>query len=462
MKILFTYITHPVEPLGIMYLSSYLKQYGHETKLVRIDQEDVEEVVSKFKPDIIASQAMTGGHKEVIEFFKKLKEKFNFISVMGGSHPTFYPKAIEEDGVDVCVRGEAEDALAELMNALENNEDYTKIPNLLVKKDGKIYHNEMRDLREDIDNFPFPDREIAYEHEIWRKQPIRHFIACRGCAYRCTYCFNNTIAKIYEGKGKWVRWRNVDLLVKEIKDVFDKHGGKMVYFQDDIFIMKKQWLQEFSEKYSKEIGIPFHCHVRPNLVDEKSAELLAKAGCYSVHMALETANDGLRNSILQRNMPKETVYDAAKNLHKYGIKIMLQNMVGLPNSTLKDDLETLKMNMKIKPLYAWVSIFQPYPGLELTEYAAKHGQLEVDYDKIDTKFFESSVLKIEKKKQREHLQKWFGIVSEHPILYYSGLLHLIINMPRNGIVKKTYNWAWKKFRDHKDEQLYGMELSHLS
>src|SRR3989344_5074620 len=155
-------------------------------------------------------------------------------------------------------------------------------------------------------------------------------------------------------------------------------------------------------------------------------------------MALETANDDLRNSILQRNMPKETVYDAAKHLHKHGIKIMLQNMVCLPGSTLKDDIETLKMNMKIKPLYAWVSIFQPYPGLELTEHAVKQGQLDVDFDKIDKKFFESTVLKIEKKKQREHLQKWFSIAAEYPILYYSGLLHLIINMPRNGFVKKSY------------------------
>ena len=133
MKILFTYITHPVEPLGIMHLSSYLKQYGHETKLVRIDQEDVEDVIGKFKPDIIASQAMTGGHQEVIDFFKRFKSKFNFISVMGGSHPTFYPKVIEESGVDICVRGEAEDALAEFMNAFEKGEDYTKIPNLIVK-----------------------------------------------------------------------------------------------------------------------------------------------------------------------------------------------------------------------------------------------------------------------------------------------------------------------------------------
>lgn len=459
MKILFTYITHPVEPLGIMYLSSYLKQYGHETKLVRIDQENVVEVVSNFKPDVIASQAMTGGHLDTIEFFRKLKQKFEFISVMGGSHPTFYPKVIEEEGVDVCIQGEAEDALADLMNALEKGEDYTKIQNLLVKKDGKVYYNQMRHLREDVDNIPFPDRDIAYEHEIWRKQPIRHFIACRGCAYRCTYCFNNTIAKIYEGKGNWVRWRKIDLIIKEIKEVFDKYGGKFVYFQDDIFIMNKPWLQEFAEKYKKGIGIPFHCHVRPNLVDDKSADLLSKAGCFSVHMALETANDDLRNSILQRNMPKETVYEAANNLHRHGIKIMLQNMVGLPGSTLKDDLETLKMNMKIKPLYAWVSIFQPYPGLELTEYAAKHGYLDIDFDKIDKKFFENSVLKIEKIRQREHLQKWFGIAAEHPIFYYSGLLHLIINMPRNSVVKKAYIWAWKKFRDYKDSQLYGLQLA---
>ena len=236
-------------------------------------------------------------------------------------------------------------------------------------------------------------------------------------------------------KGKWVRWRSVDDVIQEIKEVITKYGGKFVYFQDDIFIMNRPWLKEFSEKYKKEINLPFHCHVRPNTVDEKTADLLKEAGCYSVHMALEAADDYIRNIIIKREMDKETVYKACRLLNERDIKIMLQNILGLPESSLETDLETLKMNIKCKPLYAWCSKFQPYPKLPLTEYAISHGLLEGDYNDIGAKFFETTIVKLDNKKQVEHLQKLFAITVSHPILYYSGLLKILINMPNINIIK---------------------------
>jgi radical SAM superfamily enzyme YgiQ (UPF0313 family) len=161
-------------------------------------------------------------------------------------------------------------------------------------------------------------------------------------------------------------------------------------------------------------------------------------------------------------MDKETVYRAAELLHKYNIKIMLQNILGLPESSLETDLETLKMNIKCKPLYAWCSIFQPYPSLPLTEYAVSRGLLEGDFNDIGPKFFETTIVKLENKKQVEHLQKWFAIASAHPFLYYSGLLKLIINMPDSKYIKNLYKFAYNKFRSYKDNQLYGIKLSSAS
>lgn len=463
MKILFLYWNHPVEPLGLMYLSSVLKQNKHQTKLAVIGgKKPIEEVVAEFQPNMIAASVMTGSHIEFMKIVSDLKEKHSFLSIMGGSHPTFHPEVIEEyKNLDIVVRGEAEKSVEELTTGLENGTDITRISNLWIRKNGQIFKNDIRDLQEDIDQLPFPDRDMVYEHPLWRKQPIRHFIACRGCAYRCTYCFNNAVVEFYKGKGKWVRWRSPEKVVQEVKDVIHKYGGKFVYFQDDIFIMDKKWLKEFSDLYRKEVHLPFHCHVRPNLVDEPSAKLLKEAGCYSVHMALETADDELRK-LIERDMPKETIINASHYLNQNGIKIMLQNILGLPTSLLQQDFETLELNITCQPLYAWCSIFQPYPGLELTRFAQKKGLIETSHDQIGQKFFESSILKIEHKKQREFLQKWFAIAVAYPILYRSKLLKVLINMPDWPFIRSFYHWVYDRFRKSRDNQLYGLTLDEFN
>jgi len=456
MKILFLYEKHPVEPLGIMYLSAVLKKYKHRTKLGFID--DLK-IVKEFKPNIIAASVMTGSQNKYLGIFRDLKKKFKFLGVMGGPHPTFFPDVIEEDGLDIIVRGEAEDTFLELVEKLKKKKSIIKIKNLWVKKDGKIYKNEMRPLVEDLDSLPFPDREIVYEYEFWRKEPIRHFIAGRGCPYNCSYCFNEKYSKLYDGKGKRVRWRSVGNLIKEIKEVIKKYPSSVIYFQDDTFILNKEWLRDFSDKYKKEVNLPYHCHVRANLVDEEICKLLKDSNCYSVHIAAETGNVELRNKILNRNMNDGEIYNASKLLRKYGIKFMMQNMIGLPNGNLKKDLETLKMNIKCKPTYAWVSIFQPYPGTELSKMAISGGYCsEEDLKNIGKGFFEFSVMKIENKNEVENLQKLFGLTVEYPVLYYSGLIDVLIRLPK-PLTKNLYSRWYKSFRNKKDNELYGVRLN---
>src|SRR5262245_18870765 len=97
MKFLFLYWNHPVEPLGLMYLSAILKQNGHQTKLGIIGGEkDLGQVAAEYKPDVVAASVMTGSHIEFMEIVSRLKKIHPFISMMGGSHPTFHPDVLGE------------------------------------------------------------------------------------------------------------------------------------------------------------------------------------------------------------------------------------------------------------------------------------------------------------------------------------------------------------------------------
>ncbi|HUW13986.1 MAG TPA: cobalamin-dependent protein, partial [Anaerolineae bacterium] len=124
MRLLFVYDTIDNEPHGVMWISSLLKQHGHETKMVVATEQDPLEVAAEWQPDMLGYSVYTGTQKIYLELNRKLREVVpGALSVFGGPHPTFFPEMIEQDGVDgVCV-GEGEYATLELLDALEAGTD---------------------------------------------------------------------------------------------------------------------------------------------------------------------------------------------------------------------------------------------------------------------------------------------------------------------------------------------------
>lgn len=444
-----------MEPLGIMYLSSAIKQIGHQTDLA-ITSEDLENKVAVFKPDFIGYSIMTGDQDFYDEINKKLKSKFKFFSIAGGPHPTFFPEFLENSSFDAICRGEGEKAIQQFLE----NPSSLITPNFWFKTNNGIIKNPVQSLKEPLDDISFPDREIILQCSQIQETPIRHFIASRGCPFNCSYCFNESFSEIYKGKGQRVRFRSVNNLLKEIKLIVDTYPSKLVYFQDDTFTLDSNWLAEFAEKYSQAIKLPFHCHIRANTLDEEKVKSLRKAGCYSVHFAIETGDDELRNQILNRGMNKEQILSAVKLLKQYAIKYITQNMIGIPGGNLKNDLETLELNIACHPDYAWVSIFQPYPGTTLGKLCQEKGYYTGDFRDLGSNFFDSSKLNFSEdyKSQLSHLQKLFAIFVEYPELYRLGLLSVMINFPQDDKTKEVYQKAYKEFRKEGDRRAYGFYL----
>ena len=399
-------------PLGILYLSSALKKNEHQVYVCEPSREDVFKKVEETKPDLIGYSLRTGFHRYYINLNKELKKQFNFLSIFGGPHATFFPEMIEEDGIDIIAQGEGELAIVDLFNKIEKNQPYLKTENFWFKDKGKIFKNPIRELEQDLDKIPFPDRKLlSYFKEI-NLSKIHNFITSRGCPYDCSYCFNHQLKQMYSGQ-KYLRRRSVNNVINEIEQVANDYNLERVHFEDDTFNMDKEWLKEFASKYP---GIPFKCNVRANLVDEEVVQLLKKANCISVTFAIEAGNNRIRNEILKRNMTKKQIINCAKLLKKYKIRFITENILANPTSVLSDDIETLDLNLSCRPDYPTVSLLQPYPKTEVFKIALENNQFkEKDINEIES-FFKSSALKISDKKERVNLQKIFAIVVAFPSL----------------------------------------------
>jgi radical SAM superfamily enzyme YgiQ (UPF0313 family) len=204
-------------------------------------------------------------------------------------------------------------------------------------------------------------------------------------------------------------------------------------------------LRELAEKFPREVGLPFFCNVRANLVTPEKIALLREAGCASVGMGLETGNPSLRNEILKRNLSDGQIVEASRIIRETGIQLLTTNMVGLPGGTLANDFETLALNHACRPAYANAFLYQPYPRTELGEYAREHGYVEGSLDDIDPSAWERSVLRFstsEEKRQIENFNKLFALATEWPWL--TRLVRWMIKLPPNRFFRLAYK-LWKGY-----------------
>jgi len=412
-KILFVYKYNYIEPIGLMSLSAALKKAGFETFFFDIALDwNLKGFVHHLKPEVIAYSVITGNHKMYAELNKELKKTHRFFSLFGGPHTTFFPEFINEPGVDAICRGEGEAAFTELVEKLKNKQPLTDIKNLWIKRDEKIFKNTVRDLEENLDELEFPDRGLVYKYDAYKKRSNKYVLTSRGCPFSCTYCFNHSLKKIYKGKGCFCRKRSINNVIKELQELTAFAPVKRIQFFDDVFILDKQWVLDFCREYKTTLGLPFICYVRVNLVDEEIIESLKKAGVVTIAFAIETGDSFLRNEVLKRGISDRQIIQTAELLHKYDIKFFTQNMVGLPGETLCQALKTVSLNVLCKPSYANASLFQPYPGVELTEYAIEKGYYKRDKEILHDSFYETSVLELKEKKELKNLCRLFSIVVE--------------------------------------------------
>ena len=437
------------EPHGIMHISALLKQEGHQTSLAVATEEDPVEAALRLKPDVVGYTVYTGTQNYYLDLNRQIKAQLpGAFSLFGGPHPTFFPEMIEHEGVDgICV-GEGEYATLDLLNALQADAEINGIPNWHFKFNGEIVRNPVRPLltSEQLDELPFPDRDLLYDvHPASRRNKIRPFITGRGCPYSCTYCFNKAYRDLYRGLGKTMRRRSVEDVIREIKAVRRRYSLEFITFMDDTFILNRGWLQDFAVRYKAEVGLPFWCQVRADLVTDEMMALFKDAGCVSVSFGLEAGNDRLRNAILKRNMSREQILEASRIFRQQGIAFMTNNMLGLPTGSLETDFETLDLNVQCRPSYANVFLFQPYPKTELGELACQGGWMIGSFDDLSGSVSDDTIIRFgseSEKRQIENLQKLFALAVEFPSLV--PLVKLLIKLPRNRLFWFVYK-IWKGY-----------------
>lgn len=396
MRVLFVYPDILSSPrklfnFGIGYMSAVLKGEGHKTELCHLktksDVNNLFRVIISFSPDLIAFSSVTDEFQNVKEISKKIKDKFDIFIICGGIHPTLDPDCLEESkGLDGICRGEGEYAILELVEKREQGVDYLDTKNFWFKKGGGLIKNPLRPLIGDLNELPYPDREIVdYQEIIDNTDGGAQFVFNRGCPFNCPYCSNSALRALYQGIGKYVRQRGVEKALNEIEQVVEKYKVKYWTSEDSLFSLNKKWVLEFCAGYKERFkDLPFNCLVRVETCDAEIFKSLREAGCFSVSIGVESGNPWIRKEVLKRNMSNEEIKQTFILAKEQDLETVAHNMVGLPYEDVEKFADTIKINREIKPTGSLLHIFQPYPGTALSDLCIKNGWVRED---ISDNFF---------------------------------------------------------------------------
>lgn len=390
-KMRVTFLYMGAENLGIQGLSAVLEKKGHQTTLVfdpalfddkyyleikplakLLKYKNLVKDVFKSRPDIILFSVFSDCNKWALNIARQIKKRKNVPVIFGGIHPTSVPhKSIQEDCVDYVIVGESEDALVELLTSLEKNKmDGNKvkedIPNVWLKKKGKVFSNPVRPLNQNLDALPYPNKDLFKRHV-----PFRHYMIAtsRGCLFACSFCCHNFLRKLYaKDAGRYVRRRSPEHVLGELREAKKKYKFKFVSFEDDIFTYDKKWLREFLPKYKQEINVPFRAITHPLHVDEEIAFLLKKAGCYKLEIGIQTFNEEIKRKMMSRIETNEDIVNALKACSKFKLNFFVDHMFGFGESEKELKHATLIYN-KYRPTRItcyWLQYFPETAVLDKT------------------------------------------------------------------------------------------------
>lgn len=395
--------------LGVQYNMACLREAGHDvslffdnsmsmdhlaqdigiSSLLSLKPEQVLEGIMASRPEVVCFSIPTYVYKSTKALIGMLKREYPDVLVaVGGVHPTLLPHVTARNpDIDFTCVGEGEIAFPKLIDDVEaRGADAVKAssradhPGIWSQWQGEIVNRGFSPTVKDLDALPWPEKRHHYAANP-ALQPIYSLLASRGCVFTCTFCNSASLNTKYrkEGNAKFYRCRTVDNVIEELQWAKRTYNPKFVQFFDDIFGVKPSWLEEFSEKYKREIGLPFEIQTNPKIHNMKSMELLADCGCVHLEFGFQSANADIRREMLSRKETNAQVQELALGARKRGMLMELDLIVNLPGETESEVQEAIQFVEDVHPELVNVSFLQYFPKTPIIQTAIKHGILKDEH-----------------------------------------------------------------------------------
>lgn len=365
-------IMKPYPPLGILYISAYLRKNGIENKIFDTtfsSKLELKNFLIDEKPEIIAIYVNLMTKLNVLEIIRFIKSTDSLKSskiILGGPEVRYNASDLLQHGADFVVIGEGEESSLELIHKIiqKSDKDFKAINGIGFKNnEGKVIFNSERSLISDINTLPYPNRkgiDITKYQDAWKKRHGQNAISVstmRGCPYTCKWCSRAVYGLTY-------RRRSPEKVIEELRMIKDDYDPDTIWFVDDVFTISHKWLSAFYDELKKNnLKIKYECITRADRMNEEVIKTLKESGCFRVWIGAESGSQRIIDA-MDRRVKVEQVREMINLSRKFGIEAGTFIMLGYPGETEKDIEETINHLKKSNPNHFTITVAYPIKGTE--------------------------------------------------------------------------------------------------
>ncbi len=385
-------------PLGTLYAASYLKQKGYEVSLFDTMLADSENDLTKYlrilKPGIVAiyddcfnylTKMCLTRMRDAAFRMSEIAKEFGCKVIVASSDATDHKEKYFNHSADYIISGEGEITLGEIVDWLNNSsaKDLNEINGLSFLNNNEIVTTRKRSPVKDIDTLPFPDWnliDIERYKKLWYKHRgyfSMNLVTTRGCPFHCNWCAKPIYGQVYNS-------RSPENVVSELIYLKEHYSPDHIWFCDDIFGLKPNWIVKFDEVINKSNAkIKFKCLSRADLLlKEDNIKHLASAGCDSIWIGAESGSQKILNA-MEKGTTVRQIYECRKLLKRNNIKTGFFLQFGYSTESKKDIELTLKMVRDLMPDDIGISISYPLPGTKFYERVLSQMKYKHNWEKSD-------------------------------------------------------------------------------
>jgi len=383
------------QPLGIMYLASYLRKFMPDAEIEIIDMlpegydlPGLAKRVQEFKPDILGLSALSFEAAELHQLAALVKKSSPQITIVAGGPyvTTATDAAFKDKNIDFIVRCEGEQTFLELVNFICRGQGSpAQIPGLGWRENGNERLNPARPFLEDLDSIPFPAWDLIKVKNYFSldrfgttyiNKEYMQVMTSRGCPYHCTYCH-----RVF---GIGFRPRSPENVVEELELLQQKFGIKEIYFVDDCFNCKPSRAKKICDlilERGLKFSINFPNGLRGDILDEELLDKLKAIGTYRITYAVETASERIQKFI-KKNLNLEKVKKIIEQTDARNIMVDGFFMAGFPGETRQEIMQTMNFALSSRLHSMNIYFVKPFAGTELYRQAQEMGyELNVSSDR---------------------------------------------------------------------------------